>query len=349
MNENGSVLFKALDAPLLALDDSHVELFSLLALFLLTLVAMVVKGRFRQWVRHLVQFSSVLVFFYIVYSCLGVFGMIRNVMHGITLVGSIFTEAFFWMSLPLAIVAFSITSGPYFCGWICPTGTFQELFTALRKKVFYKRPSPNRLEMRAWSLVLLGLCFLGFVVLVLYLGTTKRFYVEDSSLYWASALMVLVFMVMTRTVSDQAIRALRTVSFSIILTSALLKTAIISPMHFAFADTSDPASALTTLVLVVAAVFVSRAWCRYLCPWGYLMGCISRVSRLRVAAAGSCENCGLCQKLCSVEAIQGQDVKIDQCQFCLACVDRCPSGNLEVIDTWRRFPTPESIEDKNPS
>lgn len=328
--EGSLPLWKALDAPLLSLDESHVELFSLLCLFLLTLTALVAGSKYRQWVRHLVQTLSILVFFYIVYSCLGVFGMIRNVMHGTTLIGSIFTESFFWMSLPLVVIAFTITTGPYFCGWICPTGTFQELTAALRERLV-KKVRPGGL-----SLSLIGLFFAGFLGLVLWMGTTKRFYVEDSSLYWGASLILLVFLVLTRIADDAAIRTLRAVSFFIIFASALLKTAIVSPVHFAFANVNDPASALTTLVLVVASLFVSRAWCRYICPWGYVMGCLHRVSRLRVQARSECDECGTCQQTCRVGAIRKGKVSTADCQFCMACVDKCPRGALEVVDVWKK-------------
>ena len=338
--EDSLPLWKVLEAPLISLDDSHVELFSLLVLFLLTLLALVAGTRYRQWIRHLVQTVSILVFFYIVYSCLGVFGMVRNSLYGVTLIGTVFTEAFFWVSLPLTVVAFTITTGPYFCGWICPTGTFQELTAAIRehlvKRVRRARKEKHQVRPSAFNLVLLALFFIGFMALVVWIGSTKRFYVEDSSLYWGGSLILLVYLVITRAVDDTAIRVLRGVSFFLIFGSALLKTAIISPVHFAFANVDDPASALTTFVLIVASIFLSRAWCRYVCPWGYVMGCLHRVSRLRVQAKEECNQCGTCQKTCRVGAIQNGKVNLADCQFCMACVDKCPQGALEVVDVWKK-------------
>lgn len=337
MDGNYLPLWKTLDTPFVSLDESHVELVSVLALFGLCLVAMLVARR-RQLVRHAVQVLSLMIFFYVVYSCLGVFGMIRNSLHGVTLLGTVFTEAFFWMALPVVVIGFSVAAGPYFCGWICPTGTLQELVAIpgeaaaglLRRRGLLGpsgRPGPVRL-------VLLGLVLAAFLGLVFHLGTTKRFYVEDSSLYWGAALVLLVFLVRAGLADDPALRQLRALSFGVILASALLKTMIVSPVHFAFADVRDPASALTTLVLVVAALFVGRAWCRYVCPWGYLMGCLARVSRLRVEAVGGCDGCGTCGDVCRVGAVRTGQVKLDECQFCLACVDACPKGSLRVVDSW---------------
>ncbi|HUU01837.1 MAG TPA: 4Fe-4S binding protein [Myxococcota bacterium] len=340
MQGNYLPLWKLLDAPLISLDESHVELLSVLALMLLAMLALVAPRGRRQWIRHLVQLLSVMIFFYVVYSCLGVFGMVRNVIYGSTLIGTIFTESFFWMSLPLAVIAFSLTSGPYFCGWICPTGAFQELSAAVRERISRRLrrgiKDRTRVRPRWYNQILLALFFAGFLGLIFYLGTTKRFYVEDSSLYWASSLFLLIYLVLTRAVDDAAIRTLRGVSFTIIVVSTLFKTAIVSPVHFAFEDVSDPASALSTLALVVASLFISRAWCRYVCPWGYLMGCIQRVSRLRVQAGDDCKECGTCESVCRVGAIHAGRVEISECQFCLACIDKCPSNAIKVVDVWKK-------------
>src|SRR3972149_2137891 len=93
-------LLKVLEAPFLSLDGTSVEMASLLFLFLAVLIVVGVKRR-RQLARRLVQSLSVGVFFWVVYSCLGVFGMIRNGLFGLTLLGSVYTESFFWMALPV--------------------------------------------------------------------------------------------------------------------------------------------------------------------------------------------------------------------------------------------------------
>ncbi len=340
MESNYLPLWKTIESPLASLDESHVELFSLLVLFLLSSMMMWAKKK-RQLIRHSVQIASILVFFYIVYSCLGVFGMIRNTLHGLSLIGTVFTESFFWMSLPVVVIAFSLTTGPGFCGWICPTGTFQEAAAALRE-LYYKHMgsrtpiNPHRINRSVGSLISIIIFFIGFAGLIFWLGTAKRFYIEDSSLFWAASLIMLLFLVVSRAADDRKLRSLRTLSFVIIVVSALMKTAIVSPVHFAFADVRDPASALTTLVLVVASGFVSRAWCRYICPWGYLMGAIHRISRLRVKEKTGCTRCGTCDRVCRVEAIRSGCVDLNSCQLCLSCVDHCPEKALELVDVWKK-------------
>ena len=51
--------------------------------------------------------------------------------------------------------------------------------------------------------------------------------------------------------------------------------------------------------LVLASVFVQNFWCRYLCPYGALMGLASLASPLRIRReAALCIDCGKCAKAC---------------------------------------------------
>ena len=121
-----SPLGKVFDVPFLSLDGTSVEMASLLFLFLVVIV-IANAHRHRQWIRRGVQVVSFVVFFYVVYSCLGVFGMIRNGLYGLTLVGSAYSESFYWLALPFVVIAVTLLHGPVFCGWICPTGSLQDI------------------------------------------------------------------------------------------------------------------------------------------------------------------------------------------------------------------------------
>ncbi len=325
-------LLKVFSTPLLSLDETSVEVASLLVLFLAVLVATTVRRR-RQLVRRLVQGLSFLVFFYVVYSCLGVFGMVRNSLYGLTLIGTVYTESFYWLALPVVVLGATLVSGPLFCGWICPTGTIQELFTMGRELLTRRRP----VRATPVSLALLALFFALFLWLVFRFSAERQLFLEDSSLYWAASLLVLVLLVLTRVIDDVPTRALRWVSFISILASALFKTVITSPVHFAFVDVFDPASAVTTLILALASIFIGRAWCRYLCPWGQLMSLVHVFSRLRIRLRPTCTSCGTCAAACRVGAIdlEPRRVRTRHCQLCFACVDACPSRSVFVADVWR--------------
>ncbi|MDR1756350.1 MAG: 4Fe-4S binding protein [Culturomica sp.] len=58
-------------------------------------------------------------------------------------------------------------------------------------------------------------------------------------------------------------------------------------------------------LLLVAAVFTGRPFCRFLCPYGALLSLFSRVSVRKISITPqSCINCDLCRNACPVDAIR---------------------------------------------
>lgn len=330
MQPERSPLGKIFNVPFLSLDGTSVEMASLLFLFLVVL-AISGSRRHRQWIRRGVQLLSFFVFFYVVYSCLGVFGMIRNGLYGLTLVGSAYSESFYWLALPIVIIAVTFLHGPVFCGWICPTGSLQDASGWLRKRLLPRR---GRALSRG-QLVALGLASLGFVALLVWLGAKKKLFIEDSSLHWAAMLLLLCVLVLAGVIDDIPTRRLRLFSLAAIFLTAVSHMVVTSPVHFAFTSRDDPASALTTLVILVAGTFVLRSWCRYLCPWGQFIGFLHRFSRLRILVDDSrCNRCGECDAHCDVGAIEKGMIRTSHCQMCHACIDHCPNAALDVVDVW---------------
>ena len=95
-------------------------------------------------------------------------------------------------------------------------------------------------------------------------------------------------------------------------------------------------------VLVVLSVFVQNFWCRYLCPYGALMGLPALLSPLRIRRnPEACIDCAKCAKACP--ALLPVDrlitVRSAECMACLECVAVCPAENalqLAVLVPKRR-------------
>lgn len=98
--------------------------------------------------------------------------------------------------------------------------------------------------------------------------------------------------------------------------------------------------------LVLLSFVVPYFWCRYLCPYGALLGLVSLLSPLKVTRhAPSCIDCGLCTKACPshlpVERLKR--VRSDECVGCLSCVAACPVPRALRVETpgpWRRAVRP---------
>ncbi len=106
--------------------------------------------------------------------------------------------------------------------------------------------------------------------------------------------------------------------------------------------------ALVVLVALFILSFVIRGfWCRYLCPYGALLGLINFVSPTRIRReAATCIDCTACRKVCPafIKVDKVTEVVSDECLGCMACVDVCPvEKTLEVklvskqvtLPTWK--------------
>ncbi|MCL2183098.1 MAG: 4Fe-4S binding protein [Chitinispirillia bacterium] len=58
------------------------------------------------------------------------------------------------------------------------------------------------------------------------------------------------------------------------------------------------------VAVLVTGIFVARPYCRYMCPYGVILGWASLISKHRVRISpGTCINCRLCENVCPVDAI----------------------------------------------
>ena len=93
--------------------------------------------------------------------------------------------------------------------------------------------------------------------------------------------------------------------------------------------------------LALLSTAVPYFWCRYLCPYGALLGAASLLSPLKITRhAPSCIDCGLCTKACPsrlpVERLAR--VRSDECFACLSCVAACPVPRALRVETPRPWP-----------
>jgi polyferredoxin len=212
----------------------------------------------------------------------------------------------------LSIVLMSLVFGKSFCSWLCPVGFISELVgdfgEKIMKKIFIMK---KKLILPKWidyPLRSLKYLMLGF-------------------------LFYSVFFLMT----DAALKAF--------LDSPYNLTADIK-MYYFFADISR-ISLIVISILFILSIFIRNFWCRFLCPYGALLGIFSILSPNKVKRNPvSCIDCGLCAKVCpsNIKVDKIKTVISDECTACMNCVDVCPVA--DTLDLKSLLPKKKKINKK---
>jgi polyferredoxin len=94
------------------------------------------------------------------------------------------------------------------------------------------------------------------------------------------------------------------------------------------------------LLLAAGSLYLQNFWCRYLCPYGALMGLLSLASPTRIRRkADVCIDCARCAKACPslLPVDRLTTVRSSECMACLECVAACPAeGALAVAFAAKR-------------
>ncbi len=204
----------------------------------------------------------------------------------------------------IAVIVVSFAYGKSFCSWMCPIGFLSETLGDFGEKITLKL-FKKKISLPKWL-----------------------DYPLRSLKYLLLAFFVYAVLVMSKD------------SLYYFLESPYNKMSDIKMWLF-FADISKMALIIISSLFVLS-VFIRNFWCRFLCPYGALLGLISFLSPNKIRRnAETCVDCGLCSKACpsSIKVDKLNTVLSDECSSCMNCVDACPVQDtlyVENIITKRR-------------
>ncbi|MCB9249638.1 MAG: 4Fe-4S binding protein [Ignavibacteriales bacterium] len=207
----------------------------------------------------------------------------------------------------IAILGISFVFGKSFCSWVCPIGFISESLGDFGEKI-QKKLFKKRIKMPKlldYPLRSLKYLLLGFFVYSIFF-----------------------------TMTTVALKHFLDSSYNIISDVK---------MYYFFVNISRFALIVIAALFVLSIVF-RNFWCRYLCPYGALLGFFSLLSPLKIKRnKESCIDCNLCAKACPsfIKVDKVSTVFSDECSTCMSCVDVCPVENtleLKPVLGKNRFP-----------
>lgn len=206
----------------------------------------------------------------------------------------------------LAIVAVSLAFGKAFCSWLCPVGFLSEMVGEFGEKVTKKLFKRKLTVPKFLDYPLRSLKYLLLLFFVY-------------AIFFAMTALSLKFFLDTpyNLVSDVK-------------------------MYYFFAQIS-PLALWIIVILFVVSIFIRNFWCRYLCPYGALLGLTGLLSPFKIKRnSTTCIDCSLCTKACpnNIKVEKVRFVISDECTSCLSCVDACPvADTLDVtLMGKKKFP-----------
>ncbi len=95
--------------------------------------------------------------------------------------------------------------------------------------------------------------------------------------------------------------------------------------------------------LMLVSLFIKNFWCRYLCPYGALLGILAILGPTQIRRdTDLCTGCKRCENACpsSIRIMKKSTIRTAECIGCMECVSTCPvNGCLEPSTSfWKRTP-----------
>ncbi len=194
------------------------------------------------------------------------------------------------LTILIAAIVSSFLARKVFCSWVCPVGGISRALEWVGKKTLWKGSKRVTVVNDGVDLALTSLKYLilAFFFRAIVIGMDK----------------VAIHKFMTSTYNYAAD----------------------AKMLLFFTDISRTA-AITLIVLAALSIVIKHFWCRYLCPYGALLGFVSWMSPERVLRdSETCTDCKACTRACPVEITvhKKNTVRTPECTGCMSCITSCP-------------------------
>lgn len=232
--------------------------------------------------------------------------------------------------LALIIIAGVILVGRFFCGWICPFGTINHFFSSFQPE----RRGKKLIESNRYKKWMSTKYYILFAFIVLSLFTSLQTGLLDPIPFLVRSLATSIFPAINSALRH-GLDALYASNIGILQSIAdggysLLGSTVLTtkPQYYNYAFIIG----IIFLTMLVLNRFITRFWCRGICPLGAFLGLLSRFSIFGMqknhAKCDDCNRCLLhCQGACEPQG--GVPWRQAECHLCFNCDGACPKDAIQ--------------------
>jgi len=203
------------------------------------------------------------------------------------------------LALSLIIIVGTGIFGRFFCSWICPMGILNQWVSHL----FNKRRPVDDYQINAYRPIFRTKYYILTILLVLAGFGALQIGLLDPIAFITRSFAVSVFPAFNYSGGDLYIR---------------------QPLFYGGVFIS-----ILFIAVLFANRFLSRFWCRVLCPLGALLGLLSSGPLLRIRRdVEKCTDCKKCLRHCHGGCDPHTELRVSECHACMNCIEDCPEDAI---------------------
>jgi polyferredoxin len=201
--------------------------------------------------------------------------------------------------LSLIIIIGTFVFGRFFCSWICPLGILNQWVSHL----FNRRRPVDDYRINYYRLIYRIKYYILTVLLVLAVFGSLQIGLFDPISFITRSFAVSFFPSINYSGGDMYIK---------------------QPLFY-----GGVFIAVIFIAILFANRFLTRFWCRVLCPLGALLGVLSSKSLLRIRRdVEKCTDCQKCLRFCHGGCDPQTELRVSECHVCMNCIEDCPEDAI---------------------